>query len=276
MGEPRLHDYPNGVEKRLTMNVAMMQPAFMPWQGLFELISKADIFIFLDDFQFSVQSYHQRNRFFVNKGQVDWYTVPVLKSISFGLPLNEARINEQAPWRQKAWKRIQQNYSKAPFFADLSPYVQKWMLTPADSLAEQNIAFIKLVCDLMGFQKDFRLSSQYPTEAKSSMRVLELLRWCEASHYYCAKGSFGYMREEGVFPVDDIEITFQDFVPQDYRQVGSPTLFVPYLSVLDALLNVGPQATAELVRNGTKKWLTWDEMITLHNEHEKMGSNNGN
>jgi len=252
------------------MNIGMMQPAYMPWLGFFELIYKADTFIFLDDFQFSVQSYHQRNRLFVNRGQVDWYSVPVRKSVSFKAALNQALINEEVPWRIKSWKRIQQNYSKAPFWGDLSSLVGKWMLSSAESLSEQNIAFIKLVCGLMGLQKDFRLSSQYLTEAKSSMRVLELLRWCKADRYYSAKGSFGYMHEDGVFPVEDIEVMFQDFIPEDYRQAGSPAVFVPSLSILDALFNIGPKATAELVRKGTPKWLTWDEMISVHKIHEKQ------
>ena len=105
------------------MNVAMMQPAFMPWQGFFELIYRAERFVFLDDFQFSVQSYHQRNRLFVNKGQVDWYSVSVMKSVSFGAPLNETKLNETIPWRQKMWKRLQQNYAKAPFYAAIAPAV---------------------------------------------------------------------------------------------------------------------------------------------------------
>ncbi len=76
------------------MNVGLMQPAFMPWQGFFELICRSDVFVFLDDFQFSVQSYHQRNRLFVNTGQVGWYNVAVEKS-SFKMPMNKAVINEQ-------------------------------------------------------------------------------------------------------------------------------------------------------------------------------------
>ena len=47
------------------MNIAMMQPTFLPWLGYFQLIHKSDLFVFLDDFQFSVQSYHQRNKLFV-------------------------------------------------------------------------------------------------------------------------------------------------------------------------------------------------------------------
>lgn len=252
------------------MDVAMMQPAFMPWQGFFELIYKSEVFIFLDDFQFSVQSYHQRNRLFVNRGQVDWYSVPVQKAVSFKAALNQAMINENVPWRGKTWKRMQQNYLKAPFFAEISFYVEKWIQFKSESLAAQNISFIKFVCDMLGIQRDFRFSSQYPTYAKSSSRVLELLRWCEADRYYCAKGSFGYMKEEGVFPVSNIELLFQDFAPKAYKQVGSPEEFIPFLSVLDALFNVGPEATAGLIKNGTLKWLSWDEMDSIHNLHEKQ------
>jgi len=242
------------------MNVAMMQPAFMPWQGFFELIYKSDVFILLDDFQFSVQSYHQRNRLFVNKGQVDWYSVPVQKSVSFKLPLNQTKINETTPWRMKMWKRIQQNYSKAYFYHEIAPLIEKWILTTAESLAAQNIAFIKLVCNLLDFHREFRLSSQYPSETQRSQRVIELLRRCEVHRYYCAKSSFGYMLEDGIFPVHDIEVLFQEFQIKDYGQVGATDSFVPYLSVLDALLNVGPEKTLELIITGTQKWMTWESM----------------
>ena len=69
------------------------------------------------------------------------------------------------------------------------------------------------------------------------------------------------MQEDGIFPVRDISVKFQDFRPSAYCQVGSVADFVPYLSVLDALLNVGPAKTAELIMAGTAAWLTWDDMV---------------
>ncbi len=261
--------------KRGNMNVAMMQPSFMPWQGLFEMIYKSDRFIFLDDFQFSVQSYHQRNRLFVNKGQVDWYSVPVQKANSFKTPLNQTRINEAVPWRKKMLQRIRQNYSKTRFFSDIFPGVEKWMQTKEASLAGQNISFIKLVCEIMGLERDIRFSSEYGSEAKSSARVVELLHWCEADSYYCAKGSFDYMKEEGVFPVHDIEVLFQDFRPMQYEQIGSTEGFIPYLSILDALMNVGPGSTEELIKAGTPQWLSWDELLSVNNPNklEELSAN---
>ena len=36
---------------------AIMQPTYLPWIGYFNLIKQADIFIILDDVQFSKQSW---------------------------------------------------------------------------------------------------------------------------------------------------------------------------------------------------------------------------
>ncbi len=238
----------------------MMQPAFLPWQGFFELIYKSERFIFLDDFQFSVQSYHQRNRLFVNKNQVDWYTVPTQKSASFKAPLNQTRINETIPWRKKMLKRLQQNYAKAPYFTEIFARIEQWLSTPEDSLAAQNIAFITLVCELLGFEREYRFSSQCPSHQARSKRVVELLNWCDADRYFCAKGSFAYMQEDAIFPVDGIDVLFQNFTPKAYKQIGSEESFVPSLSVLDVLFNIGPAQTAELIRNGTDSWLAWEDM----------------
>jgi hypothetical protein len=243
------------------MVVAMMQPAFLPWQGFFELIYRSDRFIVLDDFQFSVQSYHQRNRLFVNRGQVDWYSVPVRKSNSFKAALNQTEINESTPWRTKLWKRLEQNYSKAPFFAELAPDLNQWFFAQAASLASQNTDFILLACRLLGIKREFCYSSQCPLQTERSQRVLDLLRWSGAKTYVCARGSFPYMLEDAVFPVQDIEVRFQNYVPKTYAQIGSPQEFIPYLSIIDALVNIGPEKTLELIASGTEHWLSWDEMV---------------
>ena len=243
------------------MIVAMMQPAFLPWQGFFGLLASVDRFILLDDFQFSVQSYHQRNRLFVSPGKVDWCTAHVLKSASFAQPLNRTLTNEKVPWRRKLWKRIQQNYRRAAFFERLGADVEQWLLRPATSLATQNMEFIRWAARLMGFDAELRLSSERPSDLTRSDRVVDLLRWGGATTYRAARGSFGYMKEDGVFPVADLPAVFQDFQPQPYLQVGSPSAFVPCLSVLDALLNIGPAATARLIRVGTDHWVRWEERV---------------
>ncbi len=254
------------------MKIAMMQPTFLPWQGFFELIYQSERFIILDDFQFSVQSYHQRNRLFVNKEQVDWYSVPIQKSISFGESLNHALINETPPWRIKMWKRIQQNYSKANYYQLIAPLIQEWLFEKTRFLAAQNISFIKLACETLGLKREFLLSSDSPSDSRKSERVAELLRSNCAGTYYCAKGSFDYMLADGLFPLDDVKVLFQDYDPKPYTQIGSKDKFIPYLSVLDALMNIGPEQTMELIANGTPKWLTWNEMRDMKHEFRQKAT----
>lgn len=249
------------------MKIAMMQPAFLPWEGLFELIYSADRFIFLDDFQYCVQSHHTRNKLFVNKNQVDFYCVPVQKSKCFELNLNEALIVENDQWKYKLLKRLQYNYSKANYYNEIMPNIEIWLNKEHKTLSEINIDFIQLASEIMGIKTEFLFSSDFSKETKSkairSQKVLELLKWSGATTYLSANGSFGYMLEDKVFPVSDIEILFQNFEPSPYFQIGSSTNFIPFLSVLDALFNLGGAKTLEVVKNGTKKWLTWPEMVEL-------------
>lgn len=242
------------------MKISMMQPTFLPWMGYFELIMKADVFIFLDDFQYSVQSYHQRNRLFINKNQVDWYTVPVIKNKSFEKPINEVVINEQNPWRKKFLKRIENNYSKAEYYSDVFPIIKEVLEEKHQNLAQLNMRIIELIIKNLQIDTEIRRSSEFSSEKKRSERVLELLKLTGAKEYYSAQGSFEYMFEDKIFPVKEIDVYFQDFVPQEYKQIGSSENFIPYLSVIDVLMNNGFDNTKELISSGTREWLDWSQM----------------
>jgi len=58
------------------MIVSIMQPTYLPWIGYFDLISKSDIFVFLDDVQFSRRSWQQRNRILLD-GKETMLTIPI-------------------------------------------------------------------------------------------------------------------------------------------------------------------------------------------------------
>jgi hypothetical protein len=204
--------------------------------------------------------------FFVNRKQMDWYSVTVNKSPSSAAPLNRAIINEDSLWRVKMWKRIQQNYSRAGYYSLIAPPIEGWLLKKSESPAALNITFIRMICDVLGFSKEFLLSSQFPSSAQRSQRVVELLRLTDADSYYCVKGSFEYMLADGLFLISDAEVLFQYFRPHAYFQAGLPDNFISYLSGLDALMNAASERTEKFISQGTSKWLTWDEMKTRRTE----------
>ena len=67
----------------VNMKCAIMQPHYFPWAGYFNLISKVnETYVFLDDVQFSKNSWQSRNQILVN-GKKKWITDYHYKAISF-------------------------------------------------------------------------------------------------------------------------------------------------------------------------------------------------
>ena len=236
----------------------MMQPTFLPWIGYFELILNSDVFVILDDFQFVHRSYHQKNRLLVSLNVTDWYTVPVNKKGSFKEKINKVKIKENNLWREKIWKRLENNYSKTSYYKTIESDIKGIILTPTDNLLEQNMRFINYVLDLLKIKTDIIFSSDIYKTGERSGLILNILRSLKADEYLCANGSFEYMLEDKIFPVEDVKVLFQNHVPIEYKQIRT-TKFIPYLSILDALFNVGPDGVKEII-NGTKKWLEWEDM----------------
>lgn len=247
--------------------VALMQPTFLPWQGFFELILKSDRFVFLDDFQYITRSHHTRNRLFVSSNVVDFYSVSIDRTQSYRAPLNKTIINNNVEWTEKIIKRLLHVYRKTAFFNEFFPHIKSWLSRNFGSLAELNIAGIKLICSFLNIEKKFLYSSDFTKETNSqsvrSQKMLDLLKWAKATEYLCAFGSFDYMKEDGIFPSEDVDVKFQNFVPKSYPQAHSPDKFIPYLSILDALFNVGPEETLNLIEEGSIHWLSWEERAKL-------------
>lgn len=243
------------------MNVAMMQPAFMPWQGFFALVMKADLFVFLDDFQFSVQSYHQRNKLLVSSDTADWYTVPVRKKAAFRQPINRVFPNNETNWKTKQMKRLSQMYGKTPFFEQVNAIVDD-SLSADSSLAEINISLITSVVSFMGWQKQFACSSELDASGARTAKVIDILDKVGATRYLSAGGAFEYMRDDCYRNLTDIPAEFLLYEPLQYPQHGTSS-FISHLSILDALFNIGPEATSALIARSTR-WLSWEAAEEMH------------
>ena len=58
------------------MVIAILQRMYLPWLGYFEQMAVADLFVFLDDVQYTRKDWRNRNRVKSPNGPV-WMTVPV-------------------------------------------------------------------------------------------------------------------------------------------------------------------------------------------------------
>src|SRR5687767_1847071 len=100
---------------RAERTIGIVQPTYLPWLPFFERMARSDEFVYLDDVQYSKNSFHNRNAIKGQDGRV-LLTVPVLHTGHSGALINEIRIDNRSKWGLKHWRTVQANYARAPFY----------------------------------------------------------------------------------------------------------------------------------------------------------------
>ena len=163
------------------------------------------------------------------------------------------------------WKQISHNYRAAPFFAAIAPACGAVAACACRvaSGAEHGVHSPGLRTD--GHPARVSLTSSHPSDMPRSAQNCGSAPLERAQPVSFRAGSFGYMKGDGLFPVQGIEIRFQNYVPKPYPQVGSKGEFVPYFPFW-TLVQHRPGSNAGAHRRGTERWLTWDEMLASQHD----------
>lgn len=229
------------------MIVAIHQPNYAPWLGYFAKMARADMFVLLDDAQFSKNSY-------INRVQVDaggkprWLTVPV--SYDFGDPINRVRCADAA-WPRSHGDTLKALYHGAPAFAAVWPWLaERYAALPAAALAASNEALIAALAARLGLKPVLRRASELKVgEAAGGIagddRLVALVRACgQGAVYLSGRGGANY-QDPAKFAAAGIRLEYTDFVHPIYAQGHAD--FVPGLSIFDALFHLGWEGTAALL-----------------------------
>ena len=59
------------------MKIAIHQPEHFPYMGFFQKMEAADMFVILDDVQFTKGNFQHRNRLLNNMCKEEWFTIPL-------------------------------------------------------------------------------------------------------------------------------------------------------------------------------------------------------
>lgn len=225
-------------------SVAIHQPNFLPWLGFFHKIQVADRFIFLDDVQFSKQSWTSRVKLLIS-GNEKWITAPVIRKKGEFQNIMDVELMTDN-WRQKLEKTIVQNYGKTSYFGDLYETLGPLILSQENNLASYNINLIKGILSIMNFDstKIYR-SSELQHHGVSNELLISLVKEVGGDTYIAGGGASGY-QEDGLFKRHGVELVYQNFQHPRYDQ-SSTDEFVPGLSILDVLFKVGPKKTASFI-----------------------------
>jgi hypothetical protein len=224
------------------VRVAIHQPNYFPWLGYFFKIISADVFIFLDDVQYSKNSYI--NRVQIKKGSGNrWLTIPV--SFHLGERINGIRP-AKPHWVQGHIDLLSNNYRGTDYYGEVMPIAKEILeSTPDGSIAEINGFIVKKVSALLGIDCRFILSSEIDIEdCTGDDRLVELSRAVAPDALYLSGSGGAKYQEENKFLEAGLGFEYLDFVHPVYDQ-GMET-FIPGRSILDAFFNQGIEGTRKL------------------------------
>jgi hypothetical protein len=229
--------------------VAIHQPNYLPWLGFFSKISQADVFIFLDDAQYTKNSYINRVGVLCN-GAPKWLTVPV--RVPLETPICAA-LPAEADWIDRHFERVSSYYRKAPARQEaLSELTTMYASIQAgDNIANINMSLIRALASRLGITADFRVASEFQhSEKRSNDRLIALVRSIDRRGIYLSGAGASSYQDPEQFEAAGLGIQFTVFNHPVYAQADSP--FVAGLSAIDAVFWLGWEGAGAMLRASAK------------------------
>ncbi|MDA0524839.1 WbqC family protein [Methanococcoides alaskense] len=218
-----------------TVNIAIMQPYFLPYIGYWQLINAVDKFVVYDNIQFTKKSWIRRNRILQN-GKDFLFTIP-LKSGSDYLDIRERLISDKYfdTDADKFIRKMRDGYRKAPYFNEAMPSIEKCIRCDEKNLFTFIWNSIKTISEYLEIHTEIIISSQVEMDhlLKGQERVLEICRHLSATSYINAIGGLELYDKE-TFEAKGIELKFIKSETGEYDQFGNE--FVPNLSIIDVMM----------------------------------------
>lgn len=221
------------------MIVSIHQPDFIPYLGYFDKIKRADIFIFLDEAQLDKNRPRNRNKIKTPQGW-SYITIP-LEHHYYLKPIKDAHLPQDNTWREKHLKTFQMFYKKSPYFDLLYPRLEKIYHGKTASFSEFNIQLIKEILNILDIKTELKKESELAPDSglAATERLIHLLRLTNASQYISGPSGKKYL-DTSLFPQNNIKLEIQHYEFKPYPQLFGE--FIPMLSVIDAVFNLGPKA----------------------------------
>jgi hypothetical protein len=199
------------------MKIAIMQPYFFPYIGYFELIKHVDIFVFLNDVQFTKRGWINRNRIRSSHKENENIVIPVKSH------RQKTNISEITPassdWNDHIYKKIICTYGIKNkiflnYFLSLSGHAKL-----KDILCDSII----WTSQYLGLDVNFKHSENISKQS-GFKKLIEICKYFNCDHYVNACGGINlYNRED--FEKEGIFLEFLD-----------PTKFSNKLSIIDLIL----------------------------------------
>ena len=155
--------------------IAIMQPYVFPYIGYFQLLNVSQRFILLDDVNFIMRGWINRNQILLQK-KAHMFTVPLVGAGRDRI-ISDIEICNDTSWQAKLDKTLVQAYSKAPHFAEVMNLVREVINSNEVKISALALRSIKMVAEYLSIDTDIvASSSQYSnSDLKGAKRIITIV-----------------------------------------------------------------------------------------------------
>ena len=219
------------------MVVGIHQLHYLPWLRYIHKIICSDSFIVLDNIQYNKNGHQNRNRIKTPQGPLT-LTVPVFDH--FAQALDDVEIDNTKPWARKHWRSIAQHYAKAPYFAVHAPWLEAIYQRPWDRLNDLNRALLEAFMSQLEIETPLHYASDLAVPGEATERLVNLVNAVGGSAYLSGAHAVDTYLDTKAFAAANLNLKLQEWSAPEYPQCNGP--FIPELSILDLLMNCGPES----------------------------------
>ena len=147
--------------------------------------------------------------------------------------------------------KLHQSYNSSKYFSNYSSYFKKLYEKNWDMLFDLNLETIKKIIDFLGIKIEIIRESELNITGQSTERLVNICDSLNADVYVSGEGGKNYLNEK-LFDEKNIKIEYQNYKPIEYDQIHSEK-FIPNLSILDLLFNLGPSSLGLISKSNLSK-----------------------
>lgn len=218
--------------------IGIIQPNYVPWRGYFDFINDVDVFVFLDDVQYTRQDWRNRNRVRTRGGQSIWLTVPVLGGIN--QLIKDVRIDTSKNWYEGHLATLTQSYGKAPYFSDYVGPLGSIFFRGYELLSQLTIDLTTEIAGWLGIQTQFIVASDLGMTGVRDEKLIQIVRKLGGNSYLSGPAAKAYLQPH-LWTEAGVQLRFKSYPDYPaYSQIAEP--FEPAVSILDLIFMVGPRA----------------------------------
>ena len=216
------------------MKVGIMQPYLFPYIGYWQLINAVDRFVILDDVNFIMRGYINRNSILLN-GKPYRFIIPMQKASQNKL-IKETKLNYSQEEKNKFFLTLYNAYKKAPYYEEAMPLIEDIINNSETDLTKYIQLSIERIMNYLGVETEIYISSQIEKKQtlKGEERIIEICKRINADTYINPCGGRALYNHIH-FAREGIELFFletRDNIIYNQKQEE----FVGNLSIIDILM----------------------------------------